>query len=60
MILSIVGGLLLATGFIYQHVINPGDKTVGQLDIFCGNGVRRIVFPARAALNSVRSGVARH
>ena len=57
MTLSIVGGVLLAFGFLYQHVISPGDTTIGQF-IFFAAMVCAGLFPARAALNSVKSGIA--
>ena len=57
MTLSIVGGVLLAVGFIYQQFISPGDQTVSRaiylIAMICAG-----LFPAKAALNSVKSGIA--
>ncbi len=57
MTLSIVGGVLLAAGFIYQHYVNPGDQTVGQAIFFVAM-ICAGFFPAKAAINSVKSGIA--
>ncbi|MBX9671231.1 MAG: cadmium-translocating P-type ATPase [Candidatus Obscuribacterales bacterium] len=54
MTLSIVSGVLLASGFVYQHVINPSDVIVGQV-VFCLAMVCAGLFPARAAFNSLKS-----
>lgn len=55
--LSIAGGVLLAVGFVYQHFINPSDQVLGQaifgLAMLCAGA-----FPAKAAFNSVRAGIA--
>jgi Cd2+/Zn2+-exporting ATPase len=55
--LSISGGVLLAFGFIYQHAINPQDTTTPQI-IFGLAMICAGLFPAKAAFNSVKSGIA--
>lgn len=55
--LSIAGGVLLAIGFVYQHFINPQDQIVGQI-IFAMAMLCAGLFPAKAAFNSVKSGIA--
>ncbi len=54
MTLSIVSGVLLASGFVYQHVINQSDVIVGQV-VFCLAMLCAGLFPARAAFNSLKS-----
>jgi Zn2+/Cd2+-exporting ATPase len=60
MTLSIAGGVLLTAGFIFQHqnVFDVGNKElIGQILFFVAM-VCAGLFPARAALNSVKSGIA--
>ncbi|MBX9693907.1 MAG: cadmium-translocating P-type ATPase [Cyanobacteria bacterium] len=54
--LSIAAGVFLLAGFTYQHLINPTDtigETLSFIAMVCAG-----IFPAKAAFNSVKSGIA--
>lgn len=53
--LSILAGVLLAAGFGYQHFVNPHDwigEGLSLAAMICAG-----LFPAKAAFNSVKSGI---